>query len=67
MAFGVMMAIPISISEIEITSQFGSEVRTEIKKKYEIISCHSARHTYAILSLENGMRPEIPTTQPWAF
>ncbi|WP_407937412.1 tyrosine-type recombinase/integrase [Mucilaginibacter oryzae] len=23
------------------------------------MSCHSARHTYAILSLENGMRPEV--------
>ncbi|MBS7566847.1 site-specific integrase [Mucilaginibacter sp. Bleaf8] len=32
-------------TEIEITAQFGSEVRTEIKKKFEIISCHSARHT----------------------
>jgi integrase len=46
-------------TEIEITAQFGSEVKTELKKKYEIISCHSARHTYAILSLENGMRPEV--------
>jgi len=46
-------------TEIEITAQFGSEVRTEIKKKFEILSCHSARHTYAILSLENGMRPEV--------
>lgn len=46
-------------TEIEITAQFGSEVKTEIKKKFEVISCHSARHTYAILSLENGMRPEV--------
>ncbi|MGV8877695.1 MAG: tyrosine-type recombinase/integrase [Sphingobacteriaceae bacterium] len=46
-------------TEIEITAQFGSEVRKEIKMKYEILSCHSARHTYAILSLENGMRPEV--------
>jgi integrase len=46
-------------TEIEITAQFGSEVRTDIKMKYEILSCHSARHTYAILSLENGMRPEV--------
>jgi integrase len=46
-------------TEIEIAAQFGSEVRTEIKKKFEIISCHSSRHTYAILSLENGMRPEV--------
>ena len=46
-------------TEIEITAQFGSEVQTEIKKKYAVISCHSARHTYAILSLENGMRPEV--------
>jgi len=46
-------------TEIEITAQFGSEVRTEIKKKFEILSCHSSRHTYAILSLENGMRPEV--------
>lgn len=46
-------------TEIEISAQFGSEVRKEIKKKFEIISCHSARHTYAILSLENGMRPEV--------
>jgi integrase/recombinase XerD len=46
-------------TEIELTAQYGSEVKTEIKKKYEILSCHSARHTYAILSLENGMRPEV--------
>jgi len=46
-------------TEIEITAQFGSEVQTEVKKKYAVISCHSARHTYAILSLENGMRPEV--------
>lgn len=46
-------------TEIELSAQYGSEVKTEIKKKYEILSCHSARHTYAILSLENGMRPEV--------
>jgi integrase len=46
-------------AEIELTAQFGSEVKTEIKKKFEIISCHSARHTYAIICLENGMRPEV--------
>lgn len=46
-------------TEVEISAHHGSEVKTELKKKFEILSCHSARHTYAILSLENGMRPEV--------
>ena len=46
-------------TEIEISAQYGSEVRTEIIKKFDVMSCHAARHTYAILSLENGMRPEV--------
>jgi len=44
---------------IVITRFFGKERHEESFKKYQLVSSHAARRTFAIVSLELGMRIEV--------
>lgn len=51
-----MAAIDSNVSQ---TKFMGAKREDSIAKKYELISTHAARRTFAILSLEQGMRVEV--------
>ncbi len=46
-------------SNVSQTKFMGAKREDSIAKKYELISTHAARRTFAILSLEQGMRVEV--------
>jgi integrase len=45
-------------SPIEVVREFGVKKETAIYKKYELISIHVGRKTFATLSLEKGIAPQ---------
>ncbi len=45
-------------SPVSIVRYRGPERLEEVKKKFELITTHTARRTFVTLSLEKGMRPE---------
>ena len=46
-------------SDVVITKFLGSKRVDNVMKKYELLSTHAARRTFAIISLEQGMRIEV--------
>lgn len=46
-------------SQVEVISYTGTKENKETKPKWQTISSHTARHTFAVLSLIQGMRIEV--------
>ena len=48
------------LNEPFVRTRFRGNEKIEVpSKKWEVVSSHSSRHTYAILSLERGMKVEV--------
>jgi site-specific recombinase XerD len=47
------------VSSVNQTTFKGGKRQDEIKKKYELITSHTARHTHGVLSVERGLHARI--------